>query len=265
MVFKTILIFVVFAILMENSISIKKTIEEEKEDEEVAKAVNRTLAEEEKKRKEEEDEKKKDTVKKDSGEKKKDRGSQDEACPPVNSSCPTVKLCPPCHECPELVEEDCPPMKECLAQEVCPEVEPCKPCGPCPPIHCQPCPVANCTSVDNTTVQPPSTAGCPEASMTVPMAMVVGAVASLFVTGVAATIGLLLRYVSPIVSGFLFLAVTIIIWYLSSQYPETARELGGRAATLLREAAVALSHRVMEALRHRNEQVGFSIIPTSLD
>jgi hypothetical protein len=95
--------------------------------------------------------------------------------------------------------------------------------------------------------------------MTVPVAMVVGAVVSFFVTGVAATIGLLLRYVPPTVSGFIFVAVIVIIWYLSSQYPETARELGARAATLLREAATALSHRVVEALRHHHEQVGVSL------
>ncbi len=77
--------------------------------------------------------------------------------------------------------------------------------------------------------------------MTVPVAMVVGAVVSLFVTGVAAAIDLLLRYVPPIVSGILFLAVIILIWYLSSQYPETARELGGRVVATLREATIALA------------------------
>ncbi len=94
--------------------------------------------------------------------------------------------------------------------------------------------------------------------MTVPVALVVGAMASLLVTGVAAAIGLILRYVNPIASGFLFMATIVIIWYLCSHYPEAARGLGGRAATLLREAAAALSHRVMEALRHHNNQVGFS-------
>ncbi len=90
------------------------------------------------------------------------------------------------------------------------------------------------------------------------VAMAVGAVAGLLVTGVAAIIGIIIRYFSPIECGFLFLATIIIVWYFSSQYPETARELGGRAATLLREAATALSHRVMEALRHHHEQVGLS-------
>jgi hypothetical protein len=55
-------------------------------------------------------------------------------------------------------------------------------------------------------------------------------------------------------------AAIIIIWYLCSHYPETARELGGRAATLLREAATALGNRIVEALRHHNEQVGFPVL-----
>ncbi len=95
--------------------------------------------------------------------------------------------------------------------------------------------------------------------MSVPEAMAIGAVAGLLVTGLATTIGLLLRYVSPIVSGFLFLSTIIIVWYLSSQYPAVARDLGGRAATLLREAAVALGHRVMAAVQRHQEQVS---VPT---
>ncbi len=102
--------------------------------------------------------------------------------------------------------------------------------------------------------------------MPVPVALVVGAMASLLAVGVAATIGLLLRYVPPLISGFIFLAIILMVWFFSSHYPEVAREAGGRLVAVLREATVALSHRVMEALRHRNEQVGFSclsfILPT---
>jgi hypothetical protein len=243
MVFKTLLVVLVLAVLMEDSVSIKKTVEEEKEDREIAEKVNATLAEEKKKEDEENEKKRKEKNRKDDRVEEiaevENPKKQDEACSLVNITCPVVD---PCDPCPEV--KDCPPCKECGP---CPTVKPCHPCKPCGP-----CPVAN------STVEPPSTPGCSEASMTVPMAMVVGAVASLFVTGVAATIGLLLRYVSPIVSGFLFLAVIIIIWYLSSQYPETARELGGRAVAVLREAAMALSHRVVEALQRHNNQVGFS-------
>ncbi len=96
--------------------------------------------------------------------------------------------------------------------------------------------------------------------MTIPVAMAVGAGAALLVTGVATVVGLVIRYVSPTVSGFLFLSTIIIVWYLSSQYPETAREMGGRVVAVLREATVTLSNRVMAAIRHHNEQVGVSIL-----
>jgi hypothetical protein len=252
---KVLLILIIVAILMDDGSSIKKTAEERKEDEEVAKAVNATLAAEEAEKKKEEEEKRAKKKKKEDevkvqkvGEPEEEKKDKDEALPCFNLTCPAVKPCLPCEE------EDC-PQKECPAQEVCPEVDPCQPCGPCPPIHCQPCPVVN------TTVQPPSTTSCPEASLSVPAAIAVGAVVSLLVSGVAVGIGLILRYVPPIVSGFLFLATVVILWYLCSQYPETAREIGGRAAALLREAAAALSHRVMAALQRHQNQVGFSVEP----
>jgi hypothetical protein len=258
---KVLLIILVIAILMDDSSSIRKTEEERKEEEELAKAVNATLAEE-KKRQEEEDEKKRQEDEKkrteDEAQKKrrdkdgKERAivekqeGQDEACPPVNNSCPIVEPCPKikeCHECP--APKDCPPVEECGP---CPEVRPCKPCRPCGP-----CPVAN-----TTLNRPPTADICPEsteASMSTAVAMAVGACASLLATCVAALIGIILRYVPPLVSGCLFLTIVIMVWFLSSRYPETARELGARTATLLREAATALSHRVMEAIRHRDDQV----------
>jgi hypothetical protein len=253
MVFKTILLILVISVLMEDSASIKKSVEEEKEDEELARAVNKTLAEEEKKRQEEEDEKKKKDEKKSKKEdrdKDKDMKDKSEACPPVNTSCPIVKPCPPC---PRIKE--CEPCKECPRCEEPEESEECPPLE-CPPVYCRPCPVVNSTSRGQELPSPPS---CPDLpSMTVPTALAVGAVTGIMVTGIAAAVGLILRYVSPIVSGFLFLATIIIIWYLCSHHPETARELGGRAATLLREAATALGHRVMAALQRQADQVGLS-------
>jgi hypothetical protein len=248
---KILLIILVIAILMDDSASIRKTEEEKKEEEEIAKAVNATLeAEEAKRKKEEEDEKKKqlkEEKKKDKTEKKKDKNmkeiDQDEAGPLLNSTCPSVDPCPEEQTCPE--ERACPPCEDCPPVRDC---GPCSPCGPCPKLN-------------NT--QLPSTPDCPEVAevtMSVPVAMLVGAMASLLVTGVAAAIGLLLRYVSPIVSGFLFLATIVILWYLCSQYPETAREMGGRLVATLREASIALGHRVMEAIRHHNEQVGLFLI-----
>jgi hypothetical protein len=266
MAFKALLILVVVAVLMEDGSSIKKTAEEEKEDEEVARAVNKTLAEEEKKRQEEEDEKKrqedeKKKMKTKDEKKKTDSGSgtiakkEDEASP-SNVTCPVIREC-----------ESCPDTPSCPPCERCPEVP-----GPQHNVTCrnttvtrvitvnQTCPISpSCPENNNT--QSSSIPDCPEVAevtMSVPVAMLVGACASLLVTGMATAIGLLLRYVDPIVSGFFFVATVVLIWYFSSRYPETARDLGARAATLLGEAATALSHRIMEALRHHNNQVGFS-------
>jgi hypothetical protein len=278
MVLKAVLLLLVIAILMDDGTSIKKTPEQEKEDKEILAAVNRTLAEEaeekekEKKKKEQEktqDEKKKKKnlglveIETEDGQKggTKKKEEEDEASSSSNCTCPTVEKCPdirPCLPCKKY--RDCPPLKEsgpgpevqaCPPCEECPELE-CRPCGPCPET---PGPVINRT-------HPFEPCSCPEPStMTVPAALAVGAVAGLLTMGVATAVGLLLRYASPFVSGFLFLATVIIIWYLSSHYPATARELGGQAATLLREAALALGHRVTEAIQRYRNQVGFSAKP----
>jgi hypothetical protein len=255
-------IVLVFALLLEDGSSVKKKSEkEEKEDEEIQKAVNATLAEEEKKkRKDEEDKEKEKETGKEEGE--------DEASPTFNLTCPEVKPCPipgicpeiepcsPCEQCPTLVDcqpcDSCPPCKECGP---CPEVKPCQPCRPCKP--CGQCPVANHTSIRQDCPSPPA---CAETGgMSVPVALVVGAMASLLAVGVADAIGLLLRYVPPLISGFLFLAIVLMVWFFSSHYPATARELGGRVVVVLREAVSALSHRLMEAIRHQASQVSFLI------
>jgi hypothetical protein len=249
-------IFLVFALLLEDGSSVRKrTEEEEKEDREIAEKVNATLAAEEaEKKKEEEDEaKRKRKVKaqseeKDEDEKGKDR---DEAGPTLNSTCPTVDPCPEIQEC-----SPCPEERACPEERTCPPCEDCPPvrdCGPCTP--CGPCPKLNRTSM-------PDIKGCPEpteASMSTAVAMAVGACASLLATCVAALIGIILRYVPPLVSGCLFLTIIIMVWFLSSHYPETARELGGRVMATLREATIALGLRLMEAVRHHQEQVSVPI------
>jgi hypothetical protein len=269
MVFKSLLIVIIVAILMEDSASIRKTEEEKREDEEVAKAVNKTLAEEEKRR--EEDEKKKRTEDKTQG-KKEDKDErtgvkdevdrqegQSEADPSLNCTCPVVKPCRPCQSCPVA---NCTGQCVSCQEKKCPEVKPCLPCddcGPCPEVKpckpCRPCPVVNYTETT------PSICHCSEEDMgmTVPVALLVGTCAGGLLTGVAAIIGIVIRYFSPLECGFLVLAVIIIVWYFSSQYPATARELGTRAATLLREAAVALGHRVMAAVQRHTEQVSLSV------
>jgi hypothetical protein len=268
---KVIVILLVIAVLMEDGSSMRKTDQERKEDEEVAKSVNATLAAEEAEKKKEEDERKKREEKKKTADMKdkkdvepKERSNgKDEASPCYNLTCPDIEPCQPCNDCE--VCKDCPPEKKCGS---CPPVEPCMPCeecpvckecGPCPRVKpCQPCSGTNETTIH---LDCPSPQSCEElTSMSVPEAIAVGAVAGFLVTGVATAVGLLLRYASPIVSGFVFLASLILIWYLSSHHPETARELGGRAATLLREAAVALGHRVMAAIQRHQEQVGFPVL-----
>jgi hypothetical protein len=268
MVFKTILIIVIVAILMEDGSSIKKSPEEEREDQEILAAVNATLAKEEAEREKEKKKKEDGTQKKGTedvtkDEEKKDVEGKDKACPPANTSCPIVEPCQPCQNCE--ICEDCPRCGPCPKERPCPEIDchPCKECGPCPVVKpCQPCKECGQCPVANHTVEPPTVDACPEpaeASMSTAVAMAIGACTSLLITGVATLVGLLLRYVPPTISGFLILATIIIIWYLCSHHPETARQLGGRAATLLREAAAALSHRIVEAIRHHNVQVGFPI------
>ncbi len=94
--------------------------------------------------------------------------------------------------------------------------------------------------------------------MTVPAALAVGAVVGGVATAVAAAVGLFLRYVPPIVSGSLFICIVFMTWFLSSRHPEVAREAGERLMNALRETTVALSHRIMETLRHQ-EQVYFPL------
>ncbi len=251
----------VIAILLDDGTSIKKTEKEEKEDRELAEKVNATLAEE--KKREDEEKKREDKKKRkiedeikgkiEDTDEKKDFEDKDEACPPVNMSCPIVEPCQPCQDC--KVCQECPPEKECPEIRKCGPCPTVKPCKPCLPVDCQPCsPRLNLTETSPTTCQ------CPEGqdlAMTIPVAMAVGAAASLLVVGVATAVGLVIRYVSPMFSGLLFISIIVLTWYLSSHYPESAREIGGRAAVLLREAATTLSHRVLAALQRHHEQVGF--------
>ncbi len=237
----------------------RKSEEERKEDEELAREVNRTLAEEKREEDEEKkrNEKKKETKTQDERKVNEDvKGKdKDEACPPLNFTCPTVEPCPEvqdCPDCPSVRCNPCPETKDCVP---CPEERtcpPCEDCGPCSP--CGPCPRLNRTST-------PDVRGCPESGgLPTLVAMVIGAIISLVATGIAAVVGLLLRYVPPIVSGFLFLAIILMVWFFSSRYPATAREIGGRVVVTLREAAIALGHRVVEAIQRHNEQVGFPVL-----
>jgi hypothetical protein len=256
-------LIIVVAVLLEDVGPVKRTKEEDREDKELAEKVNTTLAEEEKKRQEEEDQVKRKKKEEDQGknrtEDSRKRETQDEACVTPNVTCPIIEPCPPCHECPEV--EHCPLCENCTEPErcgPCQECPPVKECGPCPEVRpclpCEPCPMANGTGTT------PLVCQCSE-GMSLSTAVAVGTVAGFLVTGMATVIGLVIRYVPPIVSGFLFLSTIIIVWYLSSQYPEMARDLGGRAMATLREATIALGHRVMEAIQRHQDQVGVPVKP----
>jgi hypothetical protein len=278
-------VILVFAVLLEDGSSMRKRTEEEiEEDAEIAKAVNATLeAEEEEKKKQEEKKKNKKSEKEDKGgkkdvEKKKEVDSrpgtvktEDKAsssnltCPIFKECvpCPETPSCPPCERCPTI--KPCPGEDPCLPCKPCRECPQCEECGPCPGVRpCRPCGPCGPDPVDNNTTDdhldsssPPI---CPEhgsPAMSVPVAIAVGITAGALVTGMATAVGLTLRYTSPFISGFLFLSIIILTWYLSSHHPEVARELGGRALTLLREAALALNNRVVEVLQRHREQVCF--------
>jgi hypothetical protein len=257
-------LFLVFALLLEDGSSVrKKTEKEEEEDKKIAEAVNRTLVAEEEEKRKEEMKKRKKTVE-DPVQVREDEASPDQVCP-EDPLCPDPVKCPEEKTCPE--ERTCPEEKTCPS---CDECGTCPPCGPCPVTNhteersckpcrpCGPCPVNNTTRVNLECPSPPS---CTESSgMSVPVAMVVGASISLVTMGAAAAVGLILRYVPPLISGIFFLSIVFVVWFLSSHYPDVAREMGGRVATILREATVALGHRIMAAIQRHQEQVGFPVV-----
>ncbi len=130
----------------------------------------------------------------------------------------------------------------------CPGVK-CSPCEeflPCVPVPCEP--------VDQHS--PPGTGDSGATPMSVPVALAVGATASLLAVGLVAGVGIILRYLPSFISGLILVVAVILIWYLSSHYPATARQLGQRALDLMREASTTLVNRAMAALRGSN-QVSF--------
>jgi hypothetical protein len=256
-------IIIVVAVLLEDVGPVKRTKEEEREDRELAEKVNATLAEEDEKKKTEDGTRKKETVDVTKGNEDMRGKDQDEACPPQNSTCPIVRCgpCPvvDCHPCPDPVEcGPCPEVQPCVPckDKECPEIKHCPPCGPC-----RTCPVCNETMVliqsCNETSSLPQPCRCMETSgLTVPVAMIVGTITGLVAMGLATALGLFFRYVPPVVSGLLFLFIVLLTWFLSSRYPDVAREAGGRIVAVLREATSALGHRIAEAIRHHPDQVG---------
>jgi hypothetical protein len=133
---------------------------------------------------------------------------------------------------------------------------PCKPveCIPCSPLPCDPVP---CRPVHCS--QPPGIEGHGMAAspMTVPVALAVGAAASVLVMGVVAFLGFVIRYMPIYVSGIVFVGSIALTFYLSSRYPASARELGQRVLGAVREAATSVVDRATSALTRHLPQVRF--------
>ncbi len=89
--------------------------------------------------------------------------------------------------------------------------------------------------------------------MSMPVAILVGAMGSVLAMALAGVVGLILRYAPVFVSGSLFVGTIIVVWYLCSKYPAVARDLGARAIELVREAAHTLADRAMAAIRRPRE------------
>ncbi len=112
---------------------------------------------------------------------------------------------------------------------------------------CLPCPILH-DSCD-----PSSSAhGDPDPiSLATPEAILVGAAAAVLVLVVAAAVAIVVRYLPTITSGLLIVATIVLVWYLSSMYPEAARRVGARVLGALRRAATSIVDRVFR--RHHPE------------
>jgi hypothetical protein len=132
-----------------------------------------------------------------------------------------------------------PPCQPTAAPRECPACPP--PTAPAPQL-CGP----GSSGGDSLAVAPLST----------PMAILVGAVATVLVCALAAAIGIIIRYLPILMSGLLVLAVLALVWYYSSTHPAAAREWGLRLWDFLRGTATSLVNRVFR----RNSQVRVHLI-----
>jgi hypothetical protein len=106
-------------------------------------------------------------------------------------------------------------------------------CVPCPDLHeaCGP-----------TT---PSPGDSDTFTLATPEAILVGAAAAVLVLVVAAAVAIIVRYLPNITSGLLIVATIVLVWYLSSMYPEAARRLGARILGAVRSAATSIVDRLL--------------------
>jgi hypothetical protein len=123
--------------------------------------------------------------------------------------------CPTCPD-PTLVRE-CPPCEECRPCTLGPGTSggsSSDGCGPHPPLVAAP--------------------GDHSEMVEVPVAFLVGVATTLLMLVLAVVLGVIIRYLSLVASGFLVLILLCMVWYYSSKYPESARRLGTRLWEALR-------------------------------
>jgi hypothetical protein len=131
---------------------------------------------------------------------------------------------------------------------------------PCQPIstprECPACPPS--TTPAPRLCSPDSTGGgsLVVAPLSMPMAILVGAVATVLVCALAVAIGIIIRYLPILMSGLLVLAAIALVWHYSSTHPAAAREWGRRLWDFLRGTATSLVNRVFR----RNPQVRVHLI-----
>jgi hypothetical protein len=129
---------------------------------------------------------------------------------------------------------------------------PCQPTST--PRECPACPPPTTTSTPAPQLCGPGSPGGGDlggVALSTPLAILVGAVATLLVCALAAAIGIILRYMPILMSGLLVLAVMAVVWRYSSTHPAAARECGQRLWTFLRGTATTLVDRMFR----RNPQV----------
>jgi hypothetical protein len=122
-------------------------------------------------------------------------------------------------------------------------VPPCQPTSA--PRECPACP--STTSIPAPQLCGPSSTGggsLGEVALSTPMAILVGAVATVLVCVLAAAIGIIIRYMPILMSGLIVLAAIALVWHYSSTHPAAAREWGRHLWDLLRGAATSLVNRV---------------------
>ncbi len=180
------------------------------------------------------------------------------ACKPGLCKPGKPRSCSPCKPAGPCEPVPCKPSGSNRLCKPCRPVKPWEGAVPCKPVACEPvaCTPVRCQAVPCSPVDcpaPPAIGG--EMAMTVPVALAVGAAASVLALGVVAFVGFVIRYLPVYISGTVFVGSILLTCYLSSRYPASARELGQRVLGAVREAATSVVDRATRALTRHLPQV----------